>query len=228
LSRVVLAIDTSGSFCSLALRDAGDVLHVLSSSGEGDHFERLPELTHSILSSADVKVSDVISILIGVGPGSFTGIRIGMSFAKGLAWSSRAALLGVSSFFGCAAAAAKRFPEATQVVVVSDARRQELFFGLYDVIATGVVCREEPRIVAEAHVSELMAKGVVSGLVVVTPQRDLSVPGVEISPVSSTALGFLGVAAAGAAFSVASLAAIEPSYVRAVAAKTIAERALKT
>jgi tRNA threonylcarbamoyl adenosine modification protein YeaZ len=224
---VILAIDTSGSFCSIALRDAAGVVHMETSTGDGDHFERLPELVQAVCLAASCPISGIKTIAIGVGPGSFTGIRIGMSFAKGLAWSARAALVPVSSFQGCAEAASHRFSPVSRLVVVSDARRKELFHAVYEVVGSGrVVCVEEPRIVSEGHIADLL-EGRDQNVQIVSPQRGLQVNGTEIVGIDDSAAGFFGNVAENTAFSIGQVAAVEPSYIRAVAAQTIAERQLK-
>jgi hypothetical protein len=98
MSGVLLAIDTSGSFCSIALRRGDGVTVERASSGEGDHFERLPDLVAETLRVGQLSACDLSAIVVGLGPGSFTGLRIGLSYAKGLATAARVPLLGVSSF----------------------------------------------------------------------------------------------------------------------------------
>ena len=126
---VSLAIDTSGSFCSVALRRVDGAVFHRASEGAGDHFERLSALVSELCAESGVALADVAEVVIGSGPGSFTGLRIGFSFAKGLAVARRLPIIGVSSFFGAAASLVGEF--SGDVLVVADARRDEVFAGAF-------------------------------------------------------------------------------------------------
>jgi tRNA threonylcarbamoyladenosine biosynthesis protein TsaB len=218
----VLAIDTSGSFCSVAVSNGSGIRTAVSSAGSGDHFEQLPVLVGQVCADAGMSTTDIRSIRIGVGPGSFTGLRIGMSFVKGLACSLRVPLVGCSSLAGAAAAAMSRDSSLPRVVVLADARRDEVFAAAY---TRGVPGVEElaPCIVPVAELSgAVWAK---AGTAWVTPQRDFTLEGVPLRAESAIATGLLLLQANEAkSFDVGEIAALEPTYLRAVAAKTIEER----
>ena len=65
-----LAVDTSGSFCSVALERADGVVFHAESEGNGDHFEQLPPLVESVGAQASVRLVDLAQVVIGLGPGS--------------------------------------------------------------------------------------------------------------------------------------------------------------
>src|SRR5438045_233914 len=85
----VLGFDTGTSIASIALivngRVAGDIARPATSHGAA-----LPGAVDEILSSANLRPSDLAGIAVGIGPGSFTGLRIGLSYAKGLVFASDA------------------------------------------------------------------------------------------------------------------------------------------
>ncbi len=149
-----------------------------------------------------------------------------MSFAKGLAWSLRVPLVGCSSFAAIAAAALAREDSKERVVVVADARRDEVFAGAY---CRGFPVQEEisPCIVP---ISEcLSAPWSVEGTVWITPQRDFAVPGLSLSHEPDGAKGLVSLLVDGErGFCLQEIAVLEPTYLRAVAAKTIEERRLGT
>ncbi|MEN9845162.1 MAG: hypothetical protein RIS36_309 [Pseudomonadota bacterium] len=218
----VLAIDTSGSFCSIAVVNRSGVRTAVSSTGSGDHFEQLPLLVGRVCEEAGISLSDIRSIRIGMGPGSFTGLRIGMSFVKGLACSLRVPLVGCSSLAGAAAAAWLRDSSLERVVVLADARRDEVFAAAY---TRGAPIMEEvaPCIVPVAELSA--ATWSTSGTHWVTPQRDFTLHGVPLVAEGEIASGLVVLQGdVLKAFDIGDIAALEPSYLRAVAAKTIAER----
>lgn len=218
----VLAIDTSGSFCSVAILNGSGGITALSSPGLGDHFEQLPVIVGRVCAEAGVATTDIRAIRIGVGPGSFTGLRIGMSFVKGLAWSLRVPLIGCSSFAGAAAAAMSRDSALRRVVVLADARRDEVFAAAYTRGAS-VVEEIAPCIVP---IGELDGSSWTKpDTRWVTPQRDFALSEGEIAAESEIAKGFLLMDDNEAqGFDLGKISALEPTYLRAVAAKTIEER----
>lgn len=220
MAQSFLAIDTSGSFCSVALQGEGGVRVLRHSAGEGDHFEQLPSLIRAVSAEGNVSLAELGHVRVGVGPGSFTGLRIGMSFAKGLAWSLGIPCIGVCSFMGAAATRGRVGGGDGRITVVTDARRSELFYGAYDLIGGVVSVVSEPQLLGVEKLIEQAAEGGVC----LSPQRDLKVPGVQVEPVPDVALGLLAADVPQGDLSVAGLAALEPTYIREVSAKTIEQR----
>lgn len=228
MTSVVLAIDTSGSFCSLALQDKDAIATEISSSGEGDHFEQLPRLVQQLCLAASIALSDIDQIRIGTGPGSFTGLRIGLSFAKGLASSLRIGLVGAPSFDGMAAAALQGDATSKRVVVLSDARRDEVFAAIYKRGVNGeLLTVEKSQIVPISSLLEppwsTLEQG---GDAWYSPLRDFVLPAIALRPMGAAARGLLALELPKEPFSLGAIAALEPIYIREVAAKTIEERRL--
>jgi tRNA threonylcarbamoyl adenosine modification protein YeaZ len=218
----ILAIDTSGSFCSVALRGENGQVFERVSLGAGDHFEQLPRLVSAVCDDARIVVSSLCEIRVGAGPGSFTGLRIGMSYAKGLAVGVHAPLVPVSSFYGAALRVASATPEAKRIMVVSDARRDEVFLGQFEV--HGGRCEE---IGPESIVSRGQLLQVVTahpGCLVVSPLKGFTIEGVPLLEEPLLAAGLLLAESSRAPYSVGEVALVEPNYVRGVSAKTIEER----
>lgn len=216
-----LAVDTSGSFCSVALQRADGVVFHAESEGNGDHFERLSPLVESVSAQAQVPVADLAQVVIGLGPGSFTGLRIGMSFVKGLSCAVRIPLIGRSSFHAIAARRAMTGDADKRIMVVSDARRQEVFRAEYEVRGSEVSEVQAAEIVAEDEIRAWVGR---TGGVVVTPLRDWAIAGVHALVESRISEGLLALGGSFGAFSVSDVALLEPDYIRGVSAKSIAER----
>ena len=99
---MILAIETSSNICSVALSDtaregADQRIFSRTHPGPNKHSESLAAFTREIFDEAQIQVSDLQGILVSAGPGSFTGLRIGMSFAKGLALPNRTAMAAIPS-----------------------------------------------------------------------------------------------------------------------------------
>ncbi|SFL72198.1 tRNA threonylcarbamoyladenosine biosynthesis protein TsaB [Paenibacillus sp. 1_12] len=97
LQGTLLAIDTSTSSMSVALTNGGELLGELNSNAERNHSIHLLPHIQQVLASAGLHSRDVDAFAVGVGPGSYTGVRIGVTVAKTLAWTHHKVLLAVSS-----------------------------------------------------------------------------------------------------------------------------------
>ena len=126
MTQVLLAIDTSSGTAVAVLVDGV----VVSETDEPDtmqHAEQIGLQIQKALVAAGKKSSDVTAVAVGLGPGPFTGLRVGIAAAKMFAEGVGAAILGVGSLD--AIAFTKELSEPT--LVLTDARRSEVFFGLY-------------------------------------------------------------------------------------------------
>jgi tRNA threonylcarbamoyl adenosine modification protein YeaZ len=129
----LLALDTAANFCSVAVLDV-ETASVLSESsqdiGKG-HAERLMAAIEQVLADAMISITEIGKIAVSVGPGSFTGVRVGVSTARGFALALGCEAVGISTLQALAYDAQKSFP-GRQVLSIIDARRDELyaqFFG---------------------------------------------------------------------------------------------------
>lgn len=119
----LLAIETSTLRAAIAIqRDDGTEFSAPAESGRRHGRELVPSI-RDLLARAGLKTGDLGAIGVGLGPGSYTGLRVGVTAAKTLAYATGATLYGLDSlaFFARAASV-----EATRVTVVSDAQRGDL------------------------------------------------------------------------------------------------------
>ena len=92
-----LALDTSTAFASIALSDRGEAVAELTwHSGQNHSRELVPNITH-LLDQCNLDSQSISAVFVAVGPGSFNGIRVGISTAKGLSLSLNVPLIGISS-----------------------------------------------------------------------------------------------------------------------------------
>lgn len=126
MSATILAIETSTHACSVALEHAGQVIsrHELAARRHG---ELLLPWVEALLKEADIKVADLDAIAVSRGPGAFTGVRIGVAAAQGLAMAYSLPAVTVSSLAVCAQGA-YRLTGARQQLVAFDARMGELYW----------------------------------------------------------------------------------------------------
>lgn len=94
----LLAIDTATQFISLALHDGQQMLAEQTWFSENHHTVELAPAVRELLTSARLTPADLTALAVSIGPGSYTGLRIGVALAKGIAGARKLPLVGVSTF----------------------------------------------------------------------------------------------------------------------------------
>ena len=122
---MLLAIDTSAG-TSVALVDAGRVLAEADEPGTRRHAEAIGILLRNVLAEAGVVSRDITGVVAGMGPGPFTGLRVGIAAARAFAFGIGVPVHPVASHDAIA------FGKGERVLVVTDARRREVAWSLYD------------------------------------------------------------------------------------------------
>ncbi|WP_331373071.1 tRNA (adenosine(37)-N6)-threonylcarbamoyltransferase complex dimerization subunit type 1 TsaB [Sinorhizobium chiapasense] len=161
---LVLAIDTSGSGCSVAVYDSASA-EVVACAGANigrGHAERLMEFVDEALLAADRTLADIDRIAVTIGPGSFTGIRVGVAAARGLALALGKPAVGVTTLEVATESARLATSGKAAVLVVIDAKRDEVYAQLFD--ASGRA-RGEPEILSVTAARERFSgfEGIVCG-----------------------------------------------------------------
>ncbi len=124
----ILALDTATEVCGVALwMDERLPVEVMLHHGQ-THARYLMEAVHSTLALGGVPLEEIDGLAVTQGPGSFTGLRVGISTAKGLALAAAKPLVGVSTLHALAAQAEW---EGEWVCPMIDARRREVYWALY-------------------------------------------------------------------------------------------------
>ena len=101
-SKYILAIETSTSICGAAIIYNKEVLSIEEKDVRRKHAELLPGLTKSSLNNIQITFDDIDAIAISIGPGSFTGLRIGLGFSKGIAYAKNLPIIPVPSMLSMA------------------------------------------------------------------------------------------------------------------------------
>jgi len=126
-----LAFDTSTKWGRFALAEGSEILAYRPLNVSGSYADALLPVIEDMLARADRSKQDLTGVGATIGPGSFTGIRIGVATAKGLAWGLGCELVGVTSLAAMAAALLDEHPGSALAVPVLDARRGEVFAGIF-------------------------------------------------------------------------------------------------
>lgn len=148
----LLAIDASTEACSVALLINGQ-LHSRFEICPQSHSMLLLPMVDEVLKAANVKLNQLDGLVFGQGPGSFTGVRIGIGVAQGLAFSADLPMVGVSTLQAMAQVAFNKQGE-TQVIAAIDARMGEVYNGFYQLDDNNIM---QPKI-AEAVIAPALLK----------------------------------------------------------------------
>src|SRR5260221_474677 len=130
----ILGLDTATGVASLALISNGEVVGKIDRALPS-HGAAIPAIVDELVQTAGLSIRDLNAIAVGIGPGSYTGLRIGLSYAKGIALATGCAVVGVPSFDAIALAAwqSADVKLGTSICVIFDARRHEVYAALYRV-----------------------------------------------------------------------------------------------
>ncbi|MGB5446110.1 MAG: tRNA (adenosine(37)-N6)-threonylcarbamoyltransferase complex dimerization subunit type 1 TsaB [Psychromonas sp.] len=137
----VLCIDTSTEACSVAVLCQTATDQVISDQfmlAPREHTTKILPAVEQVLQSAGIKLADIDIVAYGRGPGSFTGVRIGISIAQGLAFGIEKNMVGVSTLQAMAQQAYNMFA-VTDVYAAIDARMGEIYFAHYRLVGSLMV-----------------------------------------------------------------------------------------
>lgn len=150
MTMLSLGIDTATTVGSLALAHDGHVLGRETIVEDAEHSAELGPAVDRLLEQGGAAFKDLGAIGVGRGPGSYTGLRVGVAFAKGLEFGLRVPLVGVPSFEAIASRVTRDDFEGTICALV-DARMGGIYAGLYRVEGSTVVVVREPWVSMEGE-----------------------------------------------------------------------------
>ena len=126
----ILAIESSATACSAALWEDGSILAQNGQNSGLTHSRTLLPMAEDMLKNAELTIGDIDAFAVAHGPGSFTGIRIGVSTVKGLAWASDKPCVGVSTL---EAMAWHGVSAGGYICPVMDARRSQVYNAIFKI-----------------------------------------------------------------------------------------------
>lgn len=134
----LLAIDTATEQCSVALMHHGAAIYRAVQTPRG-HAELVLPMVQELMAEAGLGFTQLDAIAFGRGPGAFTGVRIAIGVAQGLAYAANLSLLPISNLAAVAQQAAIDVSSGAQVLVCMDARMGEVYSGLFALGDAGLV-----------------------------------------------------------------------------------------
>jgi len=136
---ILLNLETSSTNCSVCVAKDGEILAIRElNSVNYSHAEKLHIFIEEVMQEASLKMEDLEAIAVSKGPGSYTGLRIGVSAAKGLSYALGIPLISVSTLKSMASQV--KIKDGEVLIPVLDARRMEVYSSVFD--ANGKELRE--------------------------------------------------------------------------------------
>lgn len=136
---IILCLDTATTVCSVALGKDGLAIHLKETTIPNIHSSHIIPFIEEVLAKAGLSLSQVDAVAVSKGPGSYTGLRIGVSTAKGLCFALDKPMIAISALRSLAHAMASRYrnndvPHAEDILLcpMIDARRMEVYSAIYD------------------------------------------------------------------------------------------------
>ncbi len=129
---LILNIETATTVCSVSLAKDGVLLALKEQDGDYSHAENLTVFIEDVVKDAGIKLADIDAVAVSKGPGSYTGLRIGVSAAKGLCYALNKPLIAVDTLRYIALNVSARQPGIALFCTMFDARRMEVYCAIYD------------------------------------------------------------------------------------------------
>jgi len=129
---LILSIETSTPFCSVALHNNDQLIGLKEQLLDKSHSEYLVPIIQEVVSSSGENQKNIDAIALSMGPGSYTGLRIGSSTAKGLCYALNIPLIAISTLEGLAKQVSEKANINTILCPMLDARRMEVYTAFYD------------------------------------------------------------------------------------------------
>ncbi|MBU0472530.1 MAG: tRNA (adenosine(37)-N6)-threonylcarbamoyltransferase complex dimerization subunit type 1 TsaB, partial [Bacteroidetes bacterium] len=155
----ILSIETSDELCSTAIMLTEDSFAEFNFQKKFVHSEKLMPMISTLLKNADMILDDVGLIAVSMGPGSFTGLRIGLTIAKGLAVGRNIQIIPVPTFDALALQLCSILPNNSSFIIANNANINEIYYAKYKSIGKKYELITETCLLDKSEFNNLHAKG---------------------------------------------------------------------
>ncbi len=154
----VLAIETSGELCSASILFSETEFGEISIQKKHVHSEKLIQIVEKLFDVNDLQLEDISAIAISSGPGSFTGLRIGMSVAKGIAFGSGKPLVPVPTFSALALQISSFIQKNKKFYIVMNANIDEVYLASFEKTGDFYKTIDEPELLLKSELEQKIEK----------------------------------------------------------------------
>jgi tRNA threonylcarbamoyladenosine biosynthesis protein TsaB len=149
-NKPILAIETSESLCSTAVYFTDERYFQSTIKDRHSHAEKLMDSVEYSLKISGIEMGELGTIAVSAGPGSFTGLRIGMSAAKGLALGAGLPIIAVPTFEAMALQISESVQEGSEFIIANKVNSEEIYYACFKVIANKAIFVEELKVIKKS------------------------------------------------------------------------------
>ena len=142
-NKPILSIETSGSICSTSLFFSDEKYFLSSISLKNSHSEKLFNQLEFLFHQAEIERHDISSVAVSGGPGSFTGLRIGMAAAKGIALGVNVPIVNVPTFEALAYQLSSNLEEGSEFIIANKVNKDEVYYAKFQIRANNYIFTED-------------------------------------------------------------------------------------
>ena len=150
----ILAIETSEKNCGVCLYFNPEKYFDFSFRLKNAHSEKIFELIDKLFQTADYSLQEIASIAVSSGPGSFTGLRIGMSASKGLAFGSSLPIIPVPTFEAMALQLCDVYPDGTFFSIANKVNAEEAYYARFQIKSNNYIFVEKLSIIRQSDLEK--------------------------------------------------------------------------
>jgi tRNA threonylcarbamoyladenosine biosynthesis protein TsaB len=143
----LLAIETSDNICSACIYFNAEKYFSSKVILKHSHSEKIFDVIDSVIAQSGISKNDIRSIAVSAGPGSFTGLRIGMAAAKGIAQALNIPIIPVPTFEAFALQIRQYLPDNASFIIANKVGRDELYYAKFQIKANNYIFKEDLKIV---------------------------------------------------------------------------------
>ena len=136
LTRMILCLETATPVCSVALNESCCTIALRETEGQNAHSEKITNFIREVMEAAKIDYSQLDAVAVSKGPGSYTGLRIGVSTAKGICYAADLPLMAIDTLeamaYGMKAKLGNQIGEHDLLIPMIDARRMEVYAAIFD------------------------------------------------------------------------------------------------
>ena len=133
---MILCLETATPVCSVALNESCCTIALRETEGQNAHSEKITNFIHEVMEVAKIDYSQLDAVAVSKGPGSYTGLRIGVSTAKGICYAADLPLMAIDTLeamaYGMKAKLGSQIGEHDLLIPMIDARRMEVYAAIFD------------------------------------------------------------------------------------------------
>ena len=133
---MILCLETATPVCSVALNDSCCTLALRETEGQNAHSEKITNFIHEVMETVGIDYKQLDAVAVSKGPGSYTGLRIGVSTAKGICYAADLSLMAIDTLeamaYGMKEKLGSQIAENDLLIPMIDARRMEVYAAIFD------------------------------------------------------------------------------------------------